>query len=74
MRLQKLTVYAGDYGRRKGGGLRLYAHHEHNRPVGYECWVEGYQIECGDHVDVDYLGWYDMDDIDDADQGSTVLA
>ena len=38
-KLQHLTLYAGDYGREEGGGLRVFAHKEHNRPVKFECGV-----------------------------------
>ncbi len=39
-KLQHVTLYAGDYGREEGGGLRIVAHREHNRPVKFDCRVE----------------------------------
>ena len=65
MKFQWLIVYVGDYGRREGGGLRLKAHYEHNKPVKYECWVEGDKIEkCEKSLDFDYLDYkYGLDDM-----------
>ena len=40
MKLQNLTMYAGDFERREGGGLRYEAHDEYNRPMRYDCWAE----------------------------------
>ncbi|KAI9848031.1 MAG: hypothetical protein M1837_001133 [Sclerophora amabilis] len=44
-RLQKLTLYAGDFNRREGGGMRIEAHGEYNNAVKYTCWVEEDDLE-----------------------------
>lgn len=44
-KLQHVTLYAGDYGREEGGGLRVVAHYEHNRPVKFDCNVEEDGVE-----------------------------
>ena len=49
-KLQHMTLYAGDYGREEGGGMRIAAHYEHNRPVKFDCSVAEDGVE-------DCQGW-----------------
>ena len=44
-RLRTLTLYAGDYGRTEGGGLRVPFQDDQNKPVRYDCWVEKHGLE-----------------------------
>uniref|UniRef100_A0A093UQA7 Hydroxylamine reductase n=1 Tax=Talaromyces marneffei PM1 TaxID=1077442 RepID=A0A093UQA7_TALMA len=51
-KLRNLTVSAGDFGRRVGGGLRAIPNHELNKPVLYDCWMEENIVKCRDrHCD-----------------------
>ena len=38
-------MYAGNYGRKEGGRLRVVAHYEHNRPVEIDCRLEEENVE-----------------------------
>jgi len=40
-KLSQLTLYAGDSGGRRGGGLRTDAHYEHNKLVKVVCGLSG---------------------------------
>ena len=44
-RLRTLTLYAGDYGRTEGGGLRFPFHDDQKEPVRCDCWVEKHGLE-----------------------------
>jgi hypothetical protein len=53
-KLQNITFFAGDFGRRDGGGLRLIPHYEWNRPVRYDCWMEENIIKCTGQHDIHF--------------------
>lgn len=44
-KLRHLTIYAGDWGRREGGGLRIADHYDHNRPAKFVCNAEESGLE-----------------------------
>lgn len=49
-KLRHVTISAGDFGRRVGGGLRLTPYYEWNKPVRYHCWMEENISKCtGQH-------------------------
>ena len=55
-KLRRLTVYAGDYARREGGGLRIPIH-DKNIPVRCECWLGKDSLEvCNDSMGFNYFG------------------
>jgi hypothetical protein len=53
-KLRKVTVSAGDFGRRVGGGMRFAPHNEWNWPVRHECWMEDNIIKCTGQHDIDF--------------------
>ena len=60
-KLKTVTVYAEDYGRREGGGMRMQPHYEYNHPVKLTCLIEGGNVEIR-QSDPDDLDW-DMDEV-----------
>jgi hypothetical protein len=55
-KLQNVTFFAGDFGRREGGGMRLIPHYEWNTPIRYDCWMEESIIKCIGQHDIDFYG------------------
>lgn len=60
-KLQNVTVSAGDFERREGGGLRMSFHDDENKPVRYDCWIQEGIIECARqlHPHFDFKEWYE---------------
>lgn len=63
--LRNITLIAGDYEKRHGGGMRLIPHYEDNTAIKYNCWIEGKTIECrGQRHDDMYMEDFIDEDID----------
>lgn len=53
-KLRNVTISAGDFRRRVGGGLRFIPHYEWNKPVRYDCWMEENMIKCTGQHDIHF--------------------
>ncbi len=64
-KLQYITLYTGDYGSEEGGGLRIGAHFEYNRPVKFDCRIEKDVEVCEEWVGRTVDDAYDLPSDDD---------